>query len=230
MEAVILAGGMGTRLKDVIHTMPKPMAPIAGRPFIEYLFRQLIRWNITDIVLSVSYMWESIQDYFKDGSRWGIRLRYSVEHEPLGTGGAIREAADFITGDPFLVMNGDSYFDLDFQAFQTFHLSRKASLSLALAALDHTGRYGRVTLDDSGRILSFEEKTAKGPGLVNSGIYLFCRNVLPCFPPGNVSLEQAVLPRLVGQGLYAMPAEAFFVDIGIPEDYFYLNDHHERLS
>lgn len=230
MEAIILAGGKGTRLKDAIRDVPKPMAPIGGKPFLEYLVLQLIRWNVRDIIISVGYKFESIQNYFEDGKPWNIRIRYSVENEPLGTGGAIREAARLVKESPFMAMNGDSYFDLDFDAFVAFHLAQKASLSLALAALDNTGRYGRVTLGQTGQVLNFEEKLTEGPGYINSGIYLFNFNALPFFPSGNISLEQVVLPSLIGKDLYAMPAEAFFIDIGVPDDYFYLRDHYEEIS
>jgi D-glycero-alpha-D-manno-heptose 1-phosphate guanylyltransferase len=219
MEAIILAGGRGTRLKDIVRDVPKPMAPIGGKPFLEYLVLQLIRWNVRDIILSVGYKFESIQNYFADGKRWNVRIRYSVEDEPLGTGGAIREAARLVDKDKFLAMNGDSYFDLDFDAFSAFHSSRNAALSLALAALDNVGRYGQVTVSSTDQVLNFEEKAAGGPGLINSGIY----------PLGNVSLERVVLPHIVGKGLYAMHAKAFFIDIGIPDDYLYLNSHYEKL-
>jgi D-glycero-alpha-D-manno-heptose 1-phosphate guanylyltransferase len=228
MEAIILAGGKGTRLKDVVRDMPKPMAPIGGKPFLEYLLLQLIRWNVRDIILSVGYKFEAIQNYFEDGNRWNVRIRYSVENKPLGTGGAIREAARLLAKDNFLVMNGDSYCDLDFDSFSTFHSSSNASLSLALVALDDVRRYGRVTLNNSGHVLNFEEKTAGGgPGLINSGIYLFNRDILPFFPLGDVSFEQIVLPHLIGKRLYGMQVKAFFIDIGVPEDYFYLKRHYK---
>ena len=229
MEAIILAGGKGTRLKDVVRDLPKPMAPIHGKPFLEYLVIQLARWNIRDIVLSVGYKYEIIQNYFQEGELWNVRIRYSVENRPLGTGGAIRESAQLINDDDFLIMNGDSYFDLDFDVFRAFHLSKKSSLSLALAAKDNTGRYGRVAVDNFGKVLGFEEKSADCPGLINSGIYLFNHNILSIFPSDNVSLEQDVLPQLVNKGLYGIQHNGFFIDIGIPEDYSFMNSHYPIL-
>ena len=229
MEAIILAGGKGTRLKDVVRDIPKPMAPIHGKPFLEYLVIQLARWNIRDIVLSVGYKYEIIQDYFKDGKRWNTAIRYSVEDSPLGTGGAIRESARLIDDDNFLVMNGDSYFDLDLNVFREFHLSKKSSLSLALAARDDTGRYGRVTIENSGKVTGFHEKSCNTPGLINSGIYLFHRNILSIFPIGNASFEQDVLPQLVSKKFYAIQHSGFFIDVGIPEDYLFLNKHYSML-
>ena len=229
MEAIILAGGKGTRLKDVVRNIPKPMAPINGKPFLEYLLIQLARWNIRDIVLSVGYKYEIIQDYFQDGKRWHAHIRYSVENSPLGTGGAIRESARLINDDNFLVMNGDSYFDLDFDVFRTFHLSKKSLLSLTLAVRNDTGRYGRVTVDNSGKVTGFEEKSSDSPGLINSGIYLFNRNILSTFPSGNASLERDVLPPLVIKELHALQHGGFFIDIGIPEDYLFLNSHYSTL-
>jgi D-glycero-alpha-D-manno-heptose 1-phosphate guanylyltransferase len=229
MEAIILAGGKGTRLKDVIRDIPKPMAPIHGKPFLEYLVMQLTRWNIRDIVLSVGYKYEIIQNYFQDGKRWHAHIRYSVENSPLGTGGAIRESARLINGDDFLVMNGDSYFDLDFETFHSFHLSKESSLSLALAAMDDTGRYGRVVVNNFGKVLGFKEKCSGGCGLINSGVYLFNHNALPIFPPGNISLEQHILPQIVDKGLYAVQHNVFFIDIGIPEDYLFLSGHYSSI-
>jgi D-glycero-alpha-D-manno-heptose 1-phosphate guanylyltransferase len=229
MEAIILAGGKGTRLKDVVRDMPKPMAAIHGRPFLEYLVIQLTRWNIRDIILSVGYKYEIIKNYFQDGKRWNAHIRYSVEDSPLGTGGAIRESARMIDDDQFIVMNGDSYFDLDFNVFCAFHLSKKSSLSLALAAKENTGRYGRVVVDNFGKVLGFEEKSIDCSGLINSGIYLFNHNILSNIPLGNVSLEQDVLPQLVRNEMYAIQQGGFFIDIGIPEDYLFLNSHYQIL-
>ncbi len=229
MEAIVLAGGMGTRLRSAVPDLPKPMAPIGGKPFLEYLLVQLLRWNIKDIVLSIGYKGKVIREYFGDGRRWGLRLRYSTEDEPLGTGGAIREASRLLVSNHFWALNGDSYLDLDFDAFRAFHLDRQAALSMALVVLADTERYGRVTIAPPGQVLRFTEKGEGGPGFVNSGIYLLNRDVLSSFPQGNVSLETAVLPRLMGRGLHAMAVKAFFIDIGIPRDYFYLADRYEDI-
>ena len=224
MQAIILAGGMGTRLKEVVKDVPKPMAPVNGLPFLEYQINQLVHWDIKDIVLSVGFKREIIKEYFGNGGRWGVAIRYAEEDEPLGTGGAIREAMRLTTNDSILVMNGDSFFNLDVSAFWKFHLQKRAIFSFALVAMDDTGRYGRIEIDEKGRVLAFKEKQGNGPGFVNSGVYLVSRNALDYFPPlGAVSLENDILPGFVGKRMFALPSSAFFIDIGVPADYQYIN-------
>ena len=224
VSVIILAGGMGTRLKDVINDLPKPMAPVGEKPFLEYLILQLVRWGLRDIILSVGYKQEVIKAYFGNGERWGVNIRYAVENLPLGTGGAIREAMLLTTADSVMVMNGDSFVNLDVSAFWDFHNKKWAIFSLALVNMDDTGRYGMIEIDANGRVLAFKEKQVNGPGLVNSGVYLLNRNALEYFPSsGVVSLENDVLPYLVGKNMFALPSSVFFIDIGIPEDYLYIN-------
>jgi D-glycero-alpha-D-manno-heptose 1-phosphate guanylyltransferase len=223
MQAIILAGGFGTRLQEVVSDVPKPMAPVGGKPFLEYLVNQLVRWSIRDIILSVGYKRDVIKAYFGDGSQWGVRIRYSEEDAPLGTGGAIREATRMITGATILVLNGDSYFDLNFDAFHTFHAYKKATLSMALVKLDDTGRYGRVDIDKENRVLKFQEKQGNEVGFINSGIYLMNTSVLAMLPEvGLASFEKDVLLKCKKLKMYGMSQTRFFVDIGIPEGYHFI--------
>lgn len=231
LPVIILAGGMGTRLKSVIHDMPKPMAPVGDKPFLEYLLQQLLRWDLREIILSVGYKRDIINAYFGNGERWGVRISYAEEDMPLGTGGAIRDAARFITGDSFIVMNGDSYLDLDFNAFRTFHREKHSALSLAMVALNDTARYGRLDIGTDCRIARFLEKQGNTSGYVNSGIYLLNTDVLSWLPSeGPASFEKDLLIHCQEICMYGMPHCGFFVDIGIPEDYRFICNNSQLLS
>ncbi len=229
MKAVILAGGKGTRLQEVVSDVPKPMAPVAGRPFLEYLVLQLCRWGITDIVLSVGYKGDRIKSYFGTGEGRGINIRYSEEECPLGTGGAIKRAASAIEDDAFIAMNGDSFLDLNFDDFITFYNRTGAQTALALAYVGDTSRYGRVVTGENSRVIQFTEKGLSGPGLINGGIYLFSREVIDGIPEGNVSVEQDVFPGLIKRGIYGMRMEGYFVDMGIPDRYAALCSTPDKL-
>jgi NDP-sugar pyrophosphorylase family protein len=222
MQALILAGGEGTRLRSVLgDNLNKPMAPIAEKPFLEYLIMRLQQQDIDDIILCVGYKAELIQSYFGQGERWGVRLTYSRETEPLGTGGAVKLAEDIVHGDEFVVLNGDSFFDVDLGALARFHHEAGATATIALAQVDNAQRFGAVRLDDAHRIVGFAEKdNAARAGLINGGIYVLTRDVLAVIPRGQVcSLEREVFPALVARNLYGRPFPGFFTDIGVPADY-----------
>jgi len=219
MQALILAGGLGTRLQKVISDYPKPMALISGRPFLEYLILQLKKYNLTEIVLCIGYLGEKIKEYFKDGDRW-VKIEYSEEKKPLGTGGAIKLANNFIKNDNFLVLNGDSYLNIDFNELIKFHKSKRALATLALVKVNKSDRYGAVEIDKDYHITSFKEKGAVGKSnLINGGIYIFHKKILNFIPEGKVSLERNIFPELIGKGFYGKPHRAYFIDIGVPEDY-----------
>lgn len=222
MKVVILAGGEGTRLREIIKDIPKPMAPIANKPFLEYLILQAVKWHISDIVLSVGYKKETIKTYFTTGDTWGVKILYSEEVEPLGTGGAIKKAAKLIDDEDFIVMNGDSFLDVDFNQLITFHKSRLSTVSLGLVYVSDTNRYGRVEIDDKGNVIRFSEKGIDVSGLVNGGVYVFNRKIIDKIPDGKVSLEKEILPKLINQGLYGIETKGFFIDIGVPKDYLNL--------
>ncbi|RJQ13368.1 MAG: hypothetical protein C4560_14185 [Nitrospiraceae bacterium] len=229
MKAVILAGGKGLRLREAIKDIPKPMAPVAGRPFLEYLILQLIRWDIREMILSIGYKGEVIRSYFDNGSKWGVRIEYSEETEPLGTAGALKEAAGLITDENFIAMNGDSFFNLDLKTLIGFHEKHNADATIGLVRAGDSGRYGSVKVNGSGVVAAFTEKGSAGGGEINGGIYILRRSVADSIPPGNVSFETDVLPKLAGNGLYGMASKGFFIDIGIPGDYFQLCKDHQRL-
>lgn len=230
-QALILAGGAGTRLRPLLPELNKPMAPISGRPFLEYLFLQLKKHGVEDITLCVGYKADLIESHFGTGERWGLRLSYSHETDFLGTGGALKRAEALIHADTFFVMNGDSLLDVDLRALWRYHRDRHALATLALATVADTQRYGAVSLDQSGRVVRFIEKGgAHAAGLINGGVYVFARQVLDGIPGGQpVSLERDVLPALIEQGLYGLPSTGYFVDIGVPADYLALESNPSRL-
>jgi D-glycero-alpha-D-manno-heptose 1-phosphate guanylyltransferase len=222
MQALVLAGGAGTRLRSVLgDNLNKPMAPIAGKPFLEYLISGLQRQNVADIILAVGYKADLIQSYFGQGERWGVRLLYSREQDFLGTGGAVKLAEEHIRGDEVLVLNGDSFFDVDVGELTRLHEQASATATLALAHVENAARFGAVRVDATGRIVGFSEKeTTARAGLINGGIYVLTREVLGMIPPAQVcSLEREVFPALIGRNLYGRPFRGFFIDIGVPADY-----------
>jgi D-glycero-alpha-D-manno-heptose 1-phosphate guanylyltransferase len=221
VEAIILAGGFGTRLQKTVSDVPKSMAPVNGRPFLEYLFDYLIAGGIGKAVLSVGYMHGHISSHFRDKYR-SLEIEYAVENEPLGTGGGIRLAFWKIDGPRALVLNGDSLFRADLQAMMDFHEKKKADATLALRKLGDTGRYGRVSLNRQRRITGFEEKKeGAGPGYINGGVYIIEKLFLmePEFR-GRFSIEKDCFERLFPEaGFYGFPSDGYFLDIGIPADY-----------
>ncbi len=149
MKAVILAGGAGTRLREIIKDAPKPMAQIADKPFLEYLLLQLIRHKISDIIISIGYKGDVIESYFGNGKKWNIRITYSKEDKPLGTGGALKKVAGLIDDDNFIVMNGDSFLELDLEEIASCHEKQKAIATIGLLFLDNIGRYGNVKINEN---------------------------------------------------------------------------------
>lgn len=217
------------RLRDVVRDVPKPMAPVGGRPFLEYLVAQLLCWNVSDIVLATGYMGEAIESYFGDGEKQGVAIRYSREEEPLGTGGGLRKAIGLIGDADFIAMNGDSFVNLDFGRLLAFHASHGGIATICLVPVKDASRYGRVETGEDNRVVAFSEKGGAGEGWINAGVYVFGRRIAGHIPPGRVSLEQEVLPGLIPLGIYGFPSEEFFIDIGIPEDYSAACGNPERL-
>lgn len=219
MEAVILAGGLGTRLRSVVPDLPKPMAPVAGKPFLAWVLEDLRRQGIRRAVLAVGYRWESIRDYF-GATHAGLALDYSVETDPLGTGGAIRQALDMSSAEHVFVVNGDTYLELDYAALMQAHLAAGVPLSLTACALDDVGRYGALEILDN-RVTGFLEKGRQGPGRINGGIYLLRRNLFEGSNlPTRFSFEtDFLMPGIAELTPLAYPVEGSFIDIGVPDDY-----------
>ncbi|MBP1745697.1 MAG: nucleotidyltransferase [Deltaproteobacteria bacterium] len=220
-KVIILAGGLGTRLRETLGTLPKPLAPVGSKPFLEYLLKFISDQGFRDVIISLGYGSDAIREYFGDGSSRGLRIAYTLEKELLGTAGAVKLSELVIGSDDFFVMNGDTYFEVDLKQMLRFHESRDAVATIALAYKEDTGRYGNIIIDKDNEIVSFSEKAGEGrAGYINGGIYIFRKEVLEYIPANKVcSLEEEIIPFLVGKGLYGFPVKGYFIDIGIPEDY-----------
>lgn len=222
MKVMLLAGGLGTRLRKIISDKPKPMVDVLGRPFLEYQLRYLKHLGFTDLILSVGYMAKYIMDYFGNGRCLGLNLTYLVEESPLGTGGAIRQAKNLID-DTVMVLNGDTYYSLDFRSCLDTHKRLGGLISIIACLKEDATDYGRIVVDENGRITAFDEKpSAKGTFPVSAGAYFIEPEALDLFvgkPP--LSLERDIFPFLIDRGLdlrAIMVAQEFF-DIGTPERY-----------
>ena len=214
MEAIILAGGKGTRLRSVISDIPKPMAPINGRPFLEYVIDSLARGGIDRIVMSVGCKHEVIVDHFRAEYR-GVRLEYQIEGEPLGTGGAIKFALEKCVETRVLVLNGDTYFDVDYR--EMYRRASAVDLVMAVKELENFDRYGRLEIVD-GRVVSFHEKAFCPKGFINGGVYCLKRELLDEVRLKKFSFERDFLEK-GGLDISAFESRGYFIDIGIPEDY-----------
>lgn len=220
-EAIVLAGGFGTRLRSVVNDVPKPMAPVAGRPFLCHLLDALNKEGYEHVVLATGYLHEKVEDYF--GNKYnGITIDYAVEHKPLGTGGAIVNGLQHCGSDKVTVLNGDTLFSINHQTLISVCDEKNAPLTIALRHVEDSGRYGSVETDDDGRITAFVEKNDKGEaGYINGGIYRLDRLLLDRFPLGQqFSFEKEVLQReYQDRRFYGVRFQSYFIDIGIPEDY-----------
>jgi D-glycero-alpha-D-manno-heptose 1-phosphate guanylyltransferase len=218
-EAIILAGGLGTRLKEVIDDIPKPMAVVAGKPFLSYLLDYCLSAGIEKIVLAVGYKYEVIKKFFGNLYK-GVKLEYAIEKEPLGTGGAIWNAFQYITTDTALLLNGDSVFFVDIQQFYSNHIQNQADISLALKPMQNFDRYGTVELFNN-RIINFHEKQPAKQGLINAGVYLINKKSIQKYPQKEkFSFEKDIVEKYVNRlTLIGFVDTGYFIDIGIPEDY-----------
>jgi D-glycero-alpha-D-manno-heptose 1-phosphate guanylyltransferase len=219
MEAVILAGGIGTRLRTVIKDVPKPMAPVNDKPFLFYLLHWISRYTVEKIILSVGYKPESISNYFGNSFE-NIPLIYETEENPLGTGGAIVSALRKTTGSNILIINGDTWFPVDLNKFYSSHISVKSIFSIALKRMQKFSRYGSVECRE-GKIIKFNEKKFCEDGLINGGIYLVNRSFFESRQfPDKFSLEKDILVKAAGTTvLNGVIFDDPFIDIGTPEDY-----------
>lgn len=222
-DAIILCGGAGSRLKSVIGDRPKAMAPIMGRPFLELLLLQLRRHNFRRVILGVGYQKDAIRDYF--GTRaFGVDLDYSEEEMPLGTGGALGNAAGLMQSETALVTNGDSYTDLDLSEFVAGHRNAGAHVSLVVAPNESRSDCGMVSVDASGRIERYAEREpVREEGYINAGVYLVPRALLRRIPPRvPISVENQLLPQWLQEGIrmHAFISASECVDIGTPDRYY----------
>lgn len=225
IPAIVLAGGLGTRLRNVVKDLPKPMAPINGKPFLHYVFVYLKKQGVKQVILSVGYKAEVIEEYFGD-VYMGISVLYMIEEKPLGTGGGIYQAASLCEEYAY-VLNGDTFFDVDLPSLYKYYKANNADIVLSLKPMQQFDRYGSIQMDDTTRITKFEEKQYLESGLINGGVYLLNKE---CFRkiehkqgellPIKFSFEKDILEKYVDElKFYGKTFDNYFIDIGIPEDY-----------
>ncbi|GGF75094.1 D-glycero-D-manno-heptose 1-phosphate guanosyltransferase [Terasakiella brassicae] len=222
MKAVILAGGFGTRLRERITEVPKPMAPIAGRPFLEYLLDTLNKHKVSEVILATGYMANKISDHFSNQYK-DIKLSYAVEEKPLGTGGAILYAIDHLSvknDEPILVLNGDTFLKTDFTEFYSWYKDNEIDLGLVLREVENISRYGSVKLNGD-KIIGFQEKGPSGSGLINGGIYILQKKLFSSFKVGeSFSFEEDILQKIYTKfRTCGYISDGFFLDIGTPQDF-----------
>lgn len=234
MDAIVLVGGLGTRLRSMIADVPKPMAPVGTVPFLDIVLEKLLAHSVIDrVVLAVGYKREVVQNYFGDRA-YNRKVVYAVENSPLGTGGGIMNALAHTRSQEVLVLNGDTLFDVDIHAMVESHRQQRADLTLALKPMQDFSRYGTVRLESNddigaggrtngGRIVGFEEKQYRREGLINGGVYLLNQTLFDGLPkplPHQFSFETDFLEVYLNQlNIYGFESSGYFIDIGIPEDY-----------
>lgn len=232
MKAIILVGGEGLRLRPLTCNVPKPMVPVANKPFLEHVIDNLKRHNIREVILAICYLPGRIQHHFGEGASFGISLTYAFEQVPLGTGGAVKNAESYLD-DTFVVLNGDILTDLDITDMLSFHRSCRAKATIALTPVEDPTSYGVVEVDEQSRVRSFIEKPSwetVTSNLINAGTYILEPDLLDLIPAGvHCMLERGLFPTLVEKGapFVAYRSNAYWIDIGIPEDYLRL--HHDIL-
>ena len=219
MQTIILAGGRGERLRPLTDNIPKPLVPIADKPFLEYLINFLKNQGITDIVLATGYKSDLIKNYFKNGKNLGIEIIYSKEEFPLGTAGSVKKAENFIKKEDFLVLNGDSFVDINIKLMMDFHKKMGKPITIAAVSVKNPARYGQLIIKDN-LVFKFKEKGEKiESNFINAGVYIFRKEVLKRIPVNKKSdFERDIFPNFSGN-ITAFKTEGYFIDIGIKEDY-----------
>lgn len=228
LDAIILAGGLGTRLRGVINDLPKVLVPIGRKPFLDILLSFLSKNNdISKVVLAIGYLSNKIIDRYENCGAYGFEILFSVEKELLGTGGAIKKALKYTETENVLVLNGDSYIEVNIEDLFAAHKKNSASMTIVLKEMENAARYGSVVLAGNNRVVSFEEKN---PGIqrgyVNAGIYLLKKELFDNIEENKVlSLERDLLPDFIKKPLYGYVSHGKFIDIGIPEAYETSHDY-----
>lgn len=234
MKGIIIAGGLGTRLRPLTYQRPKPLTPVANRPFLEYQVALLRKHGVTDIVFATNYMAERIEAHFGDGSRFGVKMQYAVEKEALGTGGAIRNAAQLVPDSPLIVFNGDVLMDFDLGEIIAFHNSKRASATIALAEIPSPNPFGVLHLTSDGEVERWEEPTEElkkrlaldrdiaptGIDYINAGCYILAPSCIARIPLNQkVSIERETYPRMIAEkaGVYGYVAKGYWIDLGRAE-------------
>jgi D-glycero-alpha-D-manno-heptose 1-phosphate guanylyltransferase len=231
MDAIILAGGLGTRLRSVINDVPKCMAPVNQHPFLYYLFLQLQKDKIDNVILSLGYKNEIITEWIKK-NKFDCTISYIIENEPLGTGGAIKMALNKVKSKETLILNGDTFFDIDIKEFHKFHIQYGADISIALKSMNKFDRYGTVSINNLNRVVAFREKEYCDYGYINGGCYLLQKDsdIFDDIQESTFSFEKEVLERdTANEKIYGYIDNGYFIDIGIPEDYIRANEDFKQM-
>jgi mannose-1-phosphate guanylyltransferase len=234
MQALILVGGDATRLRPLTCNMPKAMVPVLNTPFLEHVIRYLGGHGVKDIILAQGHLPKPMDDYFKDGSRFGTKLTYALESKPMNTAGAVKNAEPFLNKDRFYVLNGDIFTDLDLTAMLKFHLERKAKATIALTPVENPTAYGLIETTPEGRVTRFLEKPTWDQvttNMINAGTYILEPEVLNDIPVAtNYSFERQLFPGLLAHSdpVYAFPSAGYWIDIGRPDTYLQL--HQDLLN
>ncbi len=214
----MLCGGLGTRLGELTHDTPKPLIAVSGRPFLAHVLDQLITTPIDEIVLAVSFQWQKVRAEI--GTQWrNVKVSYSIETEPLGTGGAIRQAMQQSGITEALVANGDTLLKINPHDLIQFAKEHDADIAIALKATEDSSRFGKVSIDPSGRIVAFQEKAPGSSGLINSGLYYLKTSIFNQIDTPSFSFENVILAERHNRlAIFGMQTTAYFIDMGIPED------------
>lgn len=219
-EAIILAGGLGTRLRSEVPDLPKCMAPVAGKPFLDYVIRALQEQGVTKFIFSLGYRSEVVLQHLEQS--WPkLKYDYTIETIPLGTGGGIRFAVQKVKGDSFFVLNGDTYFEVNLPSMLKKHIEVQAEITVALKKMYHFDRYGSVLIGQNNIISAFQEKTYREIGWINGGIYLIQKQLITNIGIANpFSFEKEILEKYVDKNcIFGFESDGYFIDIGIPEDF-----------
>jgi D-glycero-alpha-D-manno-heptose 1-phosphate guanylyltransferase len=222
IDSIILAGGLGTRLSDVIRDRPKVLAPVNDRPFLDIILDHLSRSGIVEhVVLAIGHLAEQVVREYGCRRNYSFDIRFSIEEELMGTGGGIKKALSLTTTEQVLVLNGDSFVEVNLDQLVRFHSDMGAALTMTIAEVDNASRFGRVVLDKTGRVVSFEEKRpGTESGCINAGVYLVERSLFDGIKTDSpISLERELLPQFIKKGVYGFVTKGKFIDIGTPESY-----------
>lgn len=234
MKAIIIAGGLGTRLRPLTYNIPKPIVPLVNKPFVFHQIELLKRFGITEIILNLHYLSDNIRNLFDDGRRLGVKIYYSIEEKPLGTAGAVKNAEKFFDEGPMLVFNGDILTDMNLEKALRFHEEKKAKVTLTLTTVEDPTLYGLIITDESGRVIEFREKPSweqVTTNTINAGIYIVDPAIFKLVPKGKeFSFERQLYPMLLErkEKIYGYKTDAYWMDIGDPEKY--LKAHRDILN
>lgn len=224
MQAIIMAGGFGSRLKPLTNDIPKPMVNIINKPIIEFIIQYLASYDIKDIIITLGYMPEKIIKHCGDGSKWGVKITYLVEKTPLGTAGGVKQAQSIINDD-FFVLSGDAFCNIDLNEMRNYFKQKKKLGTIAVKNVKDARGFGLINMDETGKIVSFLEKPkAKIEGLVNMGIYCFDKKVLDYIPQGKYDFSLDLFPKIIDK-LTAYQTKCFWSDIGTLSSYYLTNNH-----